>query len=167
MTHRSDKLLMFPGGKAGATVVRGNAVHSARAQGTRGAALMVALVFVFALSAGAAVVWQSLHRHLDHSRIARNQEQAYWLAESGVYHAMAMLQSTGDVSGAQEVQLGGGVYQYEIQPGAAAGAYRVLGTGRTGEGLARVYESRVEGVLRRNQAGHYELVSLIRLREMP
>lgn len=99
---------------------------SRNARSRRGSAMIFALIVLFVLSLGTAVLWRQIHINLAGEHRAWRQEQAYQLAEAGLEHAIAHLRAGGAAETVLDrVPLGAGVYTVRITPGDEPGAFRV------------------------------------------
>lgn len=88
--------------------------------------MIFALVVLFVLSLGTAVLWRQIHINLAGEHRAWRQEQAHQIAEAGIDHALALLRDGGAAETVLDrVPLGAGVYTVQITPGDTPGAFRV------------------------------------------
>lgn len=88
--------------------------------------MIFALVVLFVLSLGTAVLWRQIHINLAGEHRAWRQEQGRQIAEAGIDHALALLRAGGAAETVLDrVPLGAGVYTVQITPGDTPGAFQV------------------------------------------
>ena len=88
-----------------------------------GSALIVALVFVFIVSAFAGAFIVLVHQNLDASKRATHRIENMALAEGGIAKAAAMLETDPAYTGGPPFALGNGTVSVAVAPGAAPDRY--------------------------------------------
>lgn len=124
-----------------------------RAYDNRGSVLLGALILVFIVSAGAALVWRGLQQQVARQHGEARQEQVQQIAEAGLDTAIAMLRSNRSYAGEQDTALGGGHFTVAVAP-EAGDAFRITSEARLSDGPIVRATSTLLATVRLDAAGN-------------
>ena len=118
-----------------------------------GAVLLTAIILLAVLGVGAASVWSMLHRNLDAVHHQHRLEGVQYLAEAGLEHAIARLQTDRSFTGVKDVPLGDGRYTVVVQRGDGPDSFVLASTGAITDGPLVLREQRLTAQLRLAENG--------------
>lgn len=119
----------------------------------RGSVLLAALILIFIVSAGAALVWRGLQQQVSRQHGEARQEQVQQLAEAGLDTAIAMLRHDRSYAGEADTALGEGRFSVVVAP-EAGGAFRITSEARLSDGPIIRATSTLLATVRLDAAGN-------------
>lgn len=124
-------------------------INGGKVRRNEGAALMLTLGYLAAITLFATAFLTSLHRTMDRSNKGYRSQQCMAIAEGGLDKAVAELRRKADAyTGEQDTPLGNGAFSVEVSKVEGLGGYRIVSSGELRHGGVVLARARIEAEAR-------------------